>query len=189
MSIQSEITRISGNISDSLAAVEDMGGTVPSGATSNNLAAAIRTIAGSGGIYVGDDAPTDDKYLMWVDPDDESTAVLPIAEGGTGASTAEGARTALGAASQAEVSSLRLRYIDSERFNVTIGASGYVAIPDNYKAATLLPSNATRLFAVVQTWSTATGAFFIDANGIYIGGTANANITGLSIRYFYTVSG
>lgn len=49
MSIQSEITRISGNITDSLAAVEDMGGTVPSGATSNNLAAAIRTIAGSGG--------------------------------------------------------------------------------------------------------------------------------------------
>lgn len=95
MSIQSEITRISGNISDSLAAVEDMGGTVPSGATSNNLAAAIRTIAGSGGIYVGDDAPTDDKYLMWVETD-EPLGTTPISRGGTGATTAAQARENLG---------------------------------------------------------------------------------------------
>ena len=49
MSISSEISRLGGNISDSLDAVSEMGGTVPSGATSDNLATAIRSIPQSGG--------------------------------------------------------------------------------------------------------------------------------------------
>jgi len=49
MSIASEITRLGGNISDSFSAVSAMGGTVPSGATSDNLEAAIRSIPQSGG--------------------------------------------------------------------------------------------------------------------------------------------
>ena len=38
MSIQSEITRISGNVSDALTAIGAKGVTVPSGATSDDLA-------------------------------------------------------------------------------------------------------------------------------------------------------
>lgn len=44
MSISSEISRISGNVSDSLGAVSDMGGTVPNNATSDDLETAIRSI-------------------------------------------------------------------------------------------------------------------------------------------------
>lgn len=44
MSISDEISRLSGNISDSFGAVEDMGGTVPQNTNSDNLAAAIRSI-------------------------------------------------------------------------------------------------------------------------------------------------
>ena len=49
MSIPSEITRLSGNISDSLDAVAAKGVTVPSGSTSDDLAGLISQIAtGSG---------------------------------------------------------------------------------------------------------------------------------------------
>ena len=44
MSIESEINRISTNVSDTLAAIEEMGGEVPEGATSNDMAAAARSI-------------------------------------------------------------------------------------------------------------------------------------------------
>ena len=48
MSIQSEITRISGNVSDAFTAVTAKGGTVPVGATSDDLATAIASISGGG---------------------------------------------------------------------------------------------------------------------------------------------
>ena len=44
MSIETEITRISTNVSDTLSAVSEMGGEVPEGATSNNMAAGVRSI-------------------------------------------------------------------------------------------------------------------------------------------------
>ena len=49
MSISSEISRISGNISDSLAAVAAKGVTVPSGSNSDDLAGLIAQISGGGG--------------------------------------------------------------------------------------------------------------------------------------------
>lgn len=63
MSIQSEISRLSGNVSDALDAVGDMGGTVPSGANSDNLAAAIRSIPQSGG------GPSAGSDVEWVSCD------------------------------------------------------------------------------------------------------------------------
>lgn len=59
MSISSEISRLGGNISDALDAVDDMGGTVPNGATSDDLAAAILSIPQSGGGVASD--------VFWVD--------------------------------------------------------------------------------------------------------------------------
>lgn len=44
MSIESEINRISNNVSNSLTAVADMGASVPVGANSNNLPDLIRAI-------------------------------------------------------------------------------------------------------------------------------------------------
>ena len=49
MSISSEINRISGNVSDALDAIADKGVTVPSGATSDDLADLIAQISGGGG--------------------------------------------------------------------------------------------------------------------------------------------
>ena len=44
MSIETEITRISTNVSDTLSAVSEMGGEVPEGATSNDMASGVRSI-------------------------------------------------------------------------------------------------------------------------------------------------
>lgn len=44
MSIETEINRISANVSDTLSAVSEMGGEVPEGATSNDMAAGVRSI-------------------------------------------------------------------------------------------------------------------------------------------------
>ena len=44
MSIETEITRISTNVSETLNAVSEMGGEVPEGATSNDMAAGVRSI-------------------------------------------------------------------------------------------------------------------------------------------------
>lgn len=56
MSIETEITRISTNVSDTLAAVTEMGGEVPEGATSDNMAASVRTIPV--GAKIDDTAPS-----------------------------------------------------------------------------------------------------------------------------------
>lgn len=44
MSIETEINRISTNVSDTLSAVSEMGGEVPEGATSNDMASGVRSI-------------------------------------------------------------------------------------------------------------------------------------------------
>jgi hypothetical protein len=49
MSIQSEITRISGNVSDAFTAITNKGVTVPAGSTSDDLADLISQISGGGG--------------------------------------------------------------------------------------------------------------------------------------------
>jgi len=49
MSIQSEITRLSGNVSDALDAIEAKGVTIPTGANSDDLANLIGQITGGGG--------------------------------------------------------------------------------------------------------------------------------------------
>ena len=48
MSISSEITRISGNVSDALTAIAQKGVTVPSGSNSDDLATLIAQISGGG---------------------------------------------------------------------------------------------------------------------------------------------
>ena len=79
--IADEISRISTNVSDSIDAVATYG-VDTTGATSNELAGLILAI------------PT-------------VTVPVPIEQGGTHATTAEAARTNLGAASQAEVDDLK----------------------------------------------------------------------------------
>lgn len=49
MSIQSEITRISGNVSDAMTAIANKGVTVPQGSNSDDLATLIAQISGGGG--------------------------------------------------------------------------------------------------------------------------------------------
>lgn len=66
MSIQSEINRISGNVSAAFSVLKNRGATVPANATSDDLANAI------------------------------TSEVVPVANGGTGATTAAQARVNLG---------------------------------------------------------------------------------------------
>ena len=81
MSIQSEITRISGNVTNALAAIAAKGVIVPAGSNSDDLADLIALIegGGSGGeptsmqVYIEQD---EDGYLMLTD-----TALIPSAVG------------------------------------------------------------------------------------------------------------
>lgn len=50
MSVQSEINRIKGNVTASLAKIAEKGVTVPDGANSDNLAPLIESIEAGGGI-------------------------------------------------------------------------------------------------------------------------------------------
>ena len=59
MSIASEISRLSGNVSDSLAAVAAKGVTVPSGSTSDDLAGLIAQISSGGSSAIGIDDTND----------------------------------------------------------------------------------------------------------------------------------
>ena len=61
MSIQSEITRISTNVSDTLNAVSELGGTVASGAGSDDMATAVRSIANAVVRYDTPQTLTDDQ--------------------------------------------------------------------------------------------------------------------------------
>lgn len=77
MSIQSEINRISGNVSDALDAIEDKGVTIPSGANSDDLADLISQIESGGG--VGGITQDQDGYLVL---DDEAPSPTPTPSGG-----------------------------------------------------------------------------------------------------------
>lgn len=66
MSVQSEITRISGNITSALAAIADKGVTVPDGSTSDALASLIASIEAGG-------SGADDSFKEVI----ERTAVTP----------------------------------------------------------------------------------------------------------------
>lgn len=55
MSIQSEITRLSGNVTAALAAIAAKGVTVPSGSNSDDLADLIALIEGGGGAIYQDE--------------------------------------------------------------------------------------------------------------------------------------
>ena len=57
MSIQSEISRISGNVADALSAISDKGVTVPAGSTSDDLADLIDAIQFVH-YYTGSSAPS-----------------------------------------------------------------------------------------------------------------------------------
>ena len=81
MSIQSEINRLSGNVTNALAAIASKGVTVPSSANSNDLADLIYLIDGGGGggisgtpAWLWEDI---DEYLhlSYVYPDSEPTLI------------------------------------------------------------------------------------------------------------------
>ena len=73
MSIQSEITRLSGNVSDALDAIEAKGVTIPSGANSDDLADLIGQISGGGG--TGTISQDQDGYLV-LSPDGDVPTLI-----------------------------------------------------------------------------------------------------------------
>lgn len=94
MSIQSEITRISGNVSDALDAIEAKGVTIPSGSNSDDLADLIAQITGGGGaaITVTDTTDTHGGIIREISAVDISNDTVTAAhlESGYTAHDAEG---------------------------------------------------------------------------------------------------
>lgn len=76
MSIQSEINRISGNVSDALDAIEAKGVTIPSGSNSDDLADLIAQIQ-SGGEYEGESSG---DYKLYISGSGSSFTVQPAGE-------------------------------------------------------------------------------------------------------------
>lgn len=86
MSIQSEINRISGNVSDALDAIEDKGVTIPSGANSDDLADLIAQITGGGGgsVYIRDTTDSHGGTIREIMSEDEITVdSLSVTQNGT----------------------------------------------------------------------------------------------------------
>ena len=82
MSISSEITRISGNVSDALTAIANKGVTVPSGANSDDLATLIAQISGGGtpAISVVDTADSHGGTVRTITALDISDSTLETAD-------------------------------------------------------------------------------------------------------------
>lgn len=70
MSIQSEITRISGNVSDALTAIGNKGVTVPSGANSDDLADLI------GAIQTGSGTPSQTQHTIYFEFSDNTNTTI-----------------------------------------------------------------------------------------------------------------
>ena len=70
MSISSEITRISGNVSDALTAIGNKGVTVPTGSTSDDLADLI------GAIQTGGGTPSATQHTIYFEFSDETDATI-----------------------------------------------------------------------------------------------------------------
>lgn len=81
MSIQSEITRISGNVSDAFDAIEDKGVTVPVGSTSDDLATLISQIqqGGGSGIVITDTLDTNGGIIREITAVDLSNDTIDAA--------------------------------------------------------------------------------------------------------------
>ena len=110
MSIQSEIDRIAAARDDIAAAIREQDVQVPTGTKLSALAGLVRQIVGKV-LSVCGKGPDEDGNIALTASDvgaaasshkhsaaDITSGTLPIARGGTGATTAAGARTALGAA-------------------------------------------------------------------------------------------
>lgn len=76
MSVQSEINRIKGNVTASLAEIAKKGVTAPDGANSDNLAPLVRAISAGGGDYViGSVTPASDYGTLAIGTIKDTTAV------------------------------------------------------------------------------------------------------------------
>lgn len=98
MSIQNEIYRITNNVADAYAAVEEKGGSVPEEANSDNLAEAIRSIESGEAAVYAINAPIG-AIILWSGPESTIPTGWHICDGTNGTEDLRG-RFALGATTE-----------------------------------------------------------------------------------------
>lgn len=82
----------------------------------------------------------------------------------------------------AQLKEKTLKYVDSGRINVSIGAGRYTQLPNEQ-----IPGTRNYLFATVRTWA-GTGTIFSVAGAnreFYVVGETGQNVNGMLIRFWY----
>lgn len=126
MSIQSEITRLSGNVSDALAAIESKGVTIPSGSNSDDLATLIGQIQTGGGgsavtvIETPDSSGGTIKNIVGVDISSDTVTAAAMLSGYT-------AHNSSGTAITGTIQSQAAQTITPTTTNQTIASGKYLS--------------------------------------------------------------
>ena len=154
MSIQSEITRISGNVSDAFTAITNKGVTVPAGSTSDDLADLISQISGGGGgaisiVDTPDAAGGTVRTITAVDISDTTAVAGDVAQGKY-FYTADGTKTAgtaSGGGGGGSVSPKQVNFIDYD------GTVLYSYTAQEANAMSALPANPSHSGLTAQGWN------------------------------------
>lgn len=125
----SELTNDSGFITASEAPVQSVNG------QTGDI-----TVTGADSVYVGDDEPTSDEAIIWIDPDDDS-GVVPITQGGTGANNVTDARTNLGLGNVATDNVVPIAHGGTGATDAATARSNLGITPANIGAATTTALN------------------------------------------------
>lgn len=154
MSIQSEITRISGNVSDALDAIEGKGVTIPTGSNSDDLATLIEQI--SGGLYSSGSMATFNSSAAGT-PVSSLIADINAVQSGSGTPSSSNIRTLAGFSSVDIPCAGKNLLVDNKVYPIT---HSNITTDRNADGSYTITGNKTSSSAVIFLFN------FADPNGI-----------------------